>query len=612
LKKVDLDIPRLCTAMRHGRKVLERFRVNRRDMVRQYVGAHWSDEGPDEAVPVNLIDLYVQVVSRNLVAKNPRVLLSCFDRDSKPVVKAMMDWANLEIERMCLANTLQRVVLDALFSVGILKVALATPADSANSGWGLPAGSPFAERVDLDDFVFDAHCHDFKEAAFIGHRFRVPLRAVKESKIYSKGRKDLQASEDPRHNEDGDEKIGVLQRGYHSGETDEYEDMVDLWEVYLPRQRVVLTLADDQVTGAMALDDEPLRAQNWFGPDDGPYHVLSYGMVPGNAMPKGPIQNLYDLHNSVNHLYRKLIRQAERQKEILGVDDTEDGDKVGQAIDGEILRLKRPEGLKPASFGAPNAQNFAMADHLAQKFSYQAGNLDSMGGLSPQAKTLGQDRLLSESSSKGIAEMQDATVTFTAKAIKGLCWYWYNDPKRVMPSEYKQRGVKGASLARAVHPKGAVRPDGRPEMLTRSAPFESLDIHVDPYSMMHSTPSSRLQALNGVVSQIVVPMMPLLMQQGIGLDMNSYMEKVGAYLDMPDLADILTIQEPIAQGGGDGGGDAPGMPANTERKYVRENRSMETTAGQSQQLQASMMGVDRGGAGGPKSANSASSAPKSA
>ncbi len=47
-----------------------------------------------------------------------------------------------------------------------------------------------------------------------------------------------------------DERIGLLGRTTLAGETEEYEDFVDLWEVYLPRHKLVLTLVDDQLTGA--------------------------------------------------------------------------------------------------------------------------------------------------------------------------------------------------------------------------------------------------------------------------------------------------------------------------------------------------------------------------
>src|SRR5207253_775171 len=140
----------------------------------------------------------------------------------------------------------------------------------------------------------------------IGHRYRAPLEVIRNSKIYSKGRKDLSPSTDTAYNLEGDERISMIGRTYLGMDSEEFEDFVDLWEVYLPRHRMVLTLIDDQLTGASKTGmtngspADALRAQHWLGPETGPYHLLSYGMVPGNAMPKAPIMDLIDLHIFAN------------------------------------------------------------------------------------------------------------------------------------------------------------------------------------------------------------------------------------------------------------------------------------------------------------------------
>ncbi len=557
-------------------------------MVQQYAGHHWSDEGTTEKVPVNLISLYVSVVGRNLIAKNPRVMLSTFDRSLKPTVSAMQAWANKEIEHMRLQETLQRVVVDALFSIGIAKVALATPADSASMAWNLGAGEPFAERVDLDDFVYDIHARDFGEVAYIGHRFRVPLQSVRDSSLYHRSRKDLTASDDPLYNLEGDERINVLGRGAYGG-NEEYEDMVDLWEIYLPRHRLVITLADDNLTGPSATNStaDPLRVQKWLGTEAGPYHILSMGIVPGNAMPKGPLQDLIDLHEAANKAYRKVVRMSERTKELTAVQGgaMEDGSRVMQADDGDILRLDNPDKIKQFVMGGQALQGvIAWATTAKDLFAYMAGNLDMMGGLSPQSKTAAQDKLLAENSTKALADMQDRTITFTSDVIKSLCWYWWHDPFKVQRSKHALPGLPNLQIQRQVTP--AQRQAGR---------FEDLDITVDPYSMQHNTPQSRMAALNQVVTQIVLPMMQLLVQQGIAFDINAYLQKIAQYMDMPDLAEIITIQAPPQPDVSTGASKDRKMPMQTERTYNRTNTPSQTRESSDRNLVATMLGHNMGG-----------------
>jgi hypothetical protein len=591
-KNYDPDIVRLCQSMQRARLVLRRVREERREIVRQYVGRHWAEEGTRERVPVNLIALYVSIVSRSLVPKCPRAMLSTFQQQFKPVVAAMQAWANKEIEDVRLENSLRRCVTDALFSIGIMKVALAAPDEAAGMGWNLRAGEPFAECVDLDDFIYDAsHARDLSQSGFIGHRRRVPLEAVKDSKIYGKYRKDLSASNDPLINQEGDERVSVLGRGYY-GDQEEFEDMIDLWEVYLPRHRIILTLAEDQLSGPTEKgSDEPLRVQRWLGPDTGPYHILSYGMVPGNAMPKAPLQDLIDLHEAVNRTYRKLIRTIDRIKENLLVESgaTEDAQRIIDASDGEGVRVDRVDKLKQMVFSGQSLQNLLLVGpHLKEMFSWMAGNLEMMGGLSPQSKTLGQDKMLEENASRTVASLQQDTVNWTADVLKALCWYWYHDPFKVMETAHALEGLPGLEIQRQVGPTGSGL------ALRRDRPWAELEVKVDPYSMQHSTPQSRMAALNQVVQTILIPLMPVLQQQGIGFDVSAWLKKMAAYMDQPDLSDIITITAPPEGEAPSSGGEGP-KPAETTRNYVRENRPERTQQGNDMLLRNSLMGVNSGG-----------------
>lgn len=584
--------------MQRSRQMLVHYRKERKEAVRQYVGRHWSEEGSSEKVPVNLLSLYVQVVGRNLIAKNPRVLLSTFDRTLKPMVSAMQTWANKEVEHMHLQETLHRVVVDALFSVGICKVALATPAESAALAWGLAAGSPFAERVDLDDFVYDIHARSFEEVSFIGHRYRVPLDVVKDSKVYNKSRKQLVPSQDNPYNLEGDERISTLGRGVYAGTEEEFEDYVDLWEVYLPRHRVVLTLADDNLTGASTgaggYQVEALRQQGWVGPDSGPYHILAYGIVPGNAMPKGPIQDLIDLHQDANRAYRKMIRMLDRTKTVTTYQagQSEDAARIQGSDDGDLVPVNRPDAIKPLTFGPEALQAIlAGATTLKDLFVYMAGNLDMLGGLSPQSKTLGQDQMLAQNASRSIADMQETTVSYVSRVVKGLCWYWHNDPFKVQRSSHNLPGLPGLSFERRVRPQQRQR-----------LPFEDLQIEVDPYSMQHQSPQQRMQALDQVMTQIYIPLAQLFQQSGVVADWNAYLSLKAKLMDMPELSEILTIQEPPAPDTQTGGAGAsagqPTKPAQTERTYTRLNQPSQTREASDRNLVSTMLGHNLGGKNG--------------
>lgn len=589
------DPSKLARAMQKSRLTLRDYREKRVEAVRQYVGSGWSEWGTDKVNPINLLGLYVQIVGRSLIAKNPRVMLSTFEQSQKPTIAKIEKWANSEIERMRLATTLQRIVLDALFSIGIAKIALASPADSSIAGWQTKAGQPFCERVDLDDFVFDIHARSFEEVGFIGHRYRAPLDVVKEDRSFSAARKDLTASDDKFYNTEGDERINVMGRGYYSNQ-EEYDDFVDLWEIYDPRRMAVFTFVADATSGLINDRTKPLRAQRWIGPETGPIRILGYNTVPGNPMPKGQIPDLVPMAIAMNELVRKLLRQAERQKEVLLVSNarTETGERTRSANDGDLIQCDSPQDVTAVSYGGPNAQNFSMSMAVKDWFSWIAGNLDMMGGLSPQSKTATQDKMLEANASKGITDLQETTVAFTADVCKDLIWFWHHHPVNKMDSSYSHPGAPNATITRRATPQDR-----------QQIPWSELQFKIDPYSIQFSTPESRLQMLNAVVQQVIIPGTPLLQSQGMQFDFGAYLSKVGHLGDMPDLQDVVSVSAPPAENQDPGAQkqadpSAPAKPATTSRNYTRTSQGGNTP--QSRQAAQMNAAASQGKAGGNPSA----------
>jgi len=607
MAKARIDLDRLMMAMTRARLVLKRYREERMLAVKQYAGGHYSEEAVRRGPPLNLIKLYCRVVGSKLYAHAPKVMMGTFAKQNKAAVAAMEAWVNHRLPKMHFSDTVSRIVLDALFSIGIGKVALAAPTDAAAfNGGGVRVGEPFLDRVSLDDFVFDVHARDLNQAEFIGHRYRVPLEDLRRSTLYSPERLKLAATADPLFNREGDERANVLGRTTISGsDAEEYRDHVDLWEVYLPHAKRVVTIADEDSQAAFEGYDRrrPLRDQAWVGPPTGPYHILAFNLVPDNPMPSGPVLDLIDLHEALNKNLRKLIRQSERYKAVCfvagGAD--EDGNRVMKADDGDIIRVDNPDLLNQTAFGgpAPDLTQFMMV--LKDLFSWAAGNLDILGGLSPQAKTATQDEMLQQNSSGQVAEMQEVTVAFVQKVVQALCWYWWYHPTGVMETQKKLPGLPDAAIQRKVYPRGATQPNGVPMPLTRDAWFEDLDIQIDPYSVQHSTPGMKLQAIMQVVQTVIVPMQPLLQQQGIYFDVNSFLDHIARYQNLPDLADIVSIAEPPQTVGAPGQSatqQEPGKPAVTERTVTRVNRSERTEQGTTQALRMGLMGQNPGGAPG--------------
>ncbi len=132
MKRPDYSTDNLLRAWKDARVADAYGRDRRREIIRQYVGPHWNEQGADIDIPLNLLSLYVQIVSRSLIGKDPRVMLATFDAEHKAACGAVQEWGNRELRRMKAVITFRRIVIDALAGVGIGRVALATPVESAS------------------------------------------------------------------------------------------------------------------------------------------------------------------------------------------------------------------------------------------------------------------------------------------------------------------------------------------------------------------------------------------------------------------------------------------------------------------------------------------------
>lgn len=573
---------RLRNAMDYSRRRLQPFRDHRVAFVRQYVGYRYSDDGTKNKVPVNLMEMAVSVYCRALAANKPRVIVSSHKPQYKPMAYEIELALNQLLEEIQFGETMQHAVRDAMFSMGIVKVGLAYGGKMHVAGSTLDVGQPFADTVDLDDWVHDMSARKWGECSYMGNRYRLPTEFLKQSDMFTfknGTERMLGAPLNSDYNEFGGEKVEVLSRG-QEGAYDEYLQYNELWDVYVPQDQLVVTFISDDQGSPFG---EPIRVVEWEGPEEGPFHILSFSEVPNNIMPVSPASLWYDLHDLYNRLYNKLGRQAERQKTLLGVQSAagDDGERVINAQDGEAVRLDNPANAKEYAFGGPVQENLAFAIHTKDLFSWQSGNLDSIAGLGPSTDTVGQDRLIAMESSKRTAHMEDRTAHFTSGIVKALGLFLWEDPLIELPLTKRPKGSDISIPSRWT-------PD------QREGTFWDYNIGIEPYSMQHKSPSVRVQTISQVMSSFVLPLMPQLEQQGIVVNWEGLLRTIAKYTDMHEIEDLLMFGNDSAMSrmvNASGPGSAtPGGAANTTRTYERVNRPGATNQGKDYAMMMNLFG----------------------
>lgn len=524
------DLSRLRRAREDSYKQLKSFREQRIELLRQRVGHRYGENGASEKIPMPLMSLAANVYTRSLAARNPRVLATTRWPSLKPYAVQFQLAVNEVIEELNLVATLQTCIAEALFGVGIAKVGLCMTADD-QQGFRHDAAQPFCDAVLLENWVHDANARTYEEVDFCGDKYRIPLREARQNPLYDPSvAAKLQkhdGSTDVSGYENRHDQSSALSRGQKSPQGEEtFHDTIELWDLWLPKDKVVVTIAADQ-------DLPPLRIVEWQGPEAGPYHMLAFTPIQGNIMPLPPAYDWSELHITTNALARKIIRQAERQKTIpvYSSSSVEDAQRVKDAYDGEFTRVDDVNEIREIRTGGADAATAALVQNLRGMFSYFAGNIDTMGGLAAQTGTVGQDQLLAQQSSGQVQEMQERAEKFTTDVVRSIGYYLWTD-------EETTRALTRTITGTDVEFTTFWGPD------QRVGQYLDYNLQVEPYSLRPQSPSERIAGLNNIVGQVLMPLMPLMQQQGLTIDINALVRTMSQYMDLPELLDVVVPADP--------------------------------------------------------------------
>lgn len=571
------DVARLRTAIDWSEKKLRRFREQEMDALRQYVGFHYGENGSSDRVPIPMMELGVSIYSRQIAAKNPQALVTTPYANLKAGADDLELATNYLLHDINAEAALNEAGQQALFGIGVIKVGICTNnAPATEEGYLHDAGQVFVDPVLSSDFFWDMTAKRREQVQFMGNRFRVPLDWARDNPGYKKSvRQKLTVNRNSKdYNRGGDDttRPESLSRG-NDPVVDEYQDYVDLLEIWMPEEGLIVTLAD----GA---DDKPLRTVDWRGPQHGPYHILMFKRVPGNVMPLPPVQLWYDLHELTNRLMNKAGRQAERQKTLVGVQGhaKEDGSRVVNANDGDVIATENPDGVKEFRTGGADQATLAMVMWSKDMLGYIGGNWDTIGGLASNSPTARQDQLLNENASGAVKSMQEVYTTFTKGVITDVAWYMWNDPFINLPLTKR---IEGTDLAIPVNYTAE----------RRMGEFFHYNFSVDPYSIKPKSPEERVNIVTDFVTRILLPAAPMLIQQGISLDWEKFFKLFAKYMHLPEIADLVVYargeQFPSRESI-----DPPGMPQSTTRTNVRVNAPAGTRQGKDQVMASALMGVN--------------------
>lgn len=570
---------RLCKSIQYSRSRLATFREMRLKFIRRFLGANYSNDGSQEKAPINFLELAINIYKRYLASTQPRVLA----RSNQPGMKSQTGLLELALNHLLreieYGQTLDAVVMDALFSIGIAKVGVTGGPAIELDGFLHETGQPFADPIELDDWCHDMTAKRWEAIGYCGNMYWEDYQSAKEK--YGDRVKPMRPMD---VDEQGNQRVSALSSSGTGPTADGvgYEETC-LWDMWLVREKKMLVMAagDD----GLPFGQSPLRVVDWDGPEYGPFHILSFNRVPGNIMPLSPASLLYDLNDLANRLFVKMGRQADRQKTnpVFRKGNDPDANRMREAADGEFIPLDDPQSVKEVRQGGVDAGNVAFSVQLRDLFVYLAGNLDVLGGLSPQAETLGQEEMLKSGASQRMLDMHDRTSFFNKRVCESLSDYLWYDPTVDLPLIKRFPGVD-------------IDIPIRFNRDVREGDFLDMELEIVPFSTYVRTPAERLQTVMQTLERLVIPLAPQLEAQGLTPDMPAVLELIARYSGVPEVQDIMRKGQ--AQ---QAGGERSPAPQTVNRNTTRRNVPMATRGNRDTALVQAMAAIPRNTGGNGQS-----------
>ena len=163
-----LSSQRLGDAVRDAFKDLEEYRAKSTQFIRLYAGKEYAMNDLELESPVNSMELAATIYSYKLSSGIPKAMVTTEYTKLRPAAETLRMALDYLCDGIHLHDTIEEIVLDALFGFGIVKVGI----NSARNlkGFSEEGGQPFAERVSQDDFVFDTTAESWRKCQFVGNR----------------------------------------------------------------------------------------------------------------------------------------------------------------------------------------------------------------------------------------------------------------------------------------------------------------------------------------------------------------------------------------------------------------------------------------------------------
>ncbi|TSA57592.1 hypothetical protein D4R42_01280 [bacterium] len=442
---VELGAKDISQLVKKGHKRVENYANAAASAIRDYVGDYYvNPKGYEGDYPINLVFVALRTWVPNLVMN------SGVNKVGSPYL-SQLDYAHMLGEalnqlhkRIDMKSTMRAAVVSMILcGLAVLKTSIYADGLLIPDGFdsSFSQGQLYTDLISIDDFFLDPYCTSLKNSTLTGHFTTVRRQDLLNMEGWDKDLVNKLPSAWDGGVGNNEKASHLTRKPSETLEMIEAQDYVRVAEVYLPEAQAIAYVPDPKQTSF----DDFLKVQDYYGPDTGPYRFGSITPpVPDNPFPVAPVSIWRDLNSMANDLFKKLMDQADSQKDVLlykpGMEDV--ADAVAEARNGDSIRTADPDGVRIQSYGGGNAENEKMTQQLQFWFNYVSGGIDQMGGMktgggsktATAVKTLQTNASITQEDARGLIYDVQAGVS------RDQAWFIHYDPFLKAPMTIRETG----------------------------------------------------------------------------------------------------------------------------------------------------------------------------
>jgi len=442
---VELGAKDISQLVKKGHKRVENYANAAASAIRDYVGDYYvNPKGYEGDYPINLVFVALRTWVPNLVMN------SGVNKVGSPYL-SQLDYAHMLGEalnqlhkRIDMKSTMRAAVVSMILcGLAVLKTSIYADGLLIPDGFdsSFSQGQLYTDLISIDDFFLDPYCTSLKNSTLTGHFTTVRRQDLLDMEGWDKDLVNKLPSAWDGGVGNNEKASHLTRKPSETLEMIEAQDYVRVAEVYLPEAQAIAYVPDPKQTSF----DDFLKVQDYYGPDTGPYRFGSITPpVPDNPFPVAPVSIWRDLNSMANDLFKKLMDQADSQKDVLlykpGMEDV--ADAVAEARNGDSIRTADPDGVRIQSYGGGNAENEKMTQQLQFWFNYVSGGIDQMGGMktgggsktATAVKTLQTNASITQEDARGLIYDVQAGVS------RDQAWFIHYDPFLKAPMTIRETG----------------------------------------------------------------------------------------------------------------------------------------------------------------------------